>query len=182
MRFHTLTFQLERASREALQSDDAEDVFHMCGEVSETLRDVAELEKPYEADDEIPDARHEVSALARLMTVLVEGNVPYPVQSVLDLPMAPVEGEDALGIVFQARDPVSCFRAAFPALREESGTFYPEDGLSVREVDISLKFVARPYLSRLYPSMPFVGVCMIRGETPPYGGLRCLAGGFRDCL
>ena len=92
----------------------------MRGEVSETLRDIAEFEKPYETDDEIPYARHQVGALARLMAVFVEGDVPYPVQSVLDLPMAPVEGKDPLRIVFKARNPVSCFRAAFPAFGVES--------------------------------------------------------------
>lgn len=83
----------------------------MRGEVSETLRDVAKFEKPYETDDEIPYARHEVGPLSHLTAVFVKGDVPYPVQSVLDLPMTPVEGKDPLRIVFKARNPVSCFRA-----------------------------------------------------------------------
>jgi hypothetical protein len=85
---------------EGLPSDDMQSVFHMGGEVSETLRDVAKFEESYDADDKIPYARHDVGALSHLAAVFVEGDVPYPVQPILDLPVASVEGEDILRRIF----------------------------------------------------------------------------------
>ena len=152
-------------------------------EVSGALGDVPELEKPYEADDEVPDAGHDVGAVALpyLASVFIEGNIPYPVEPVLYFPMPPVDGKNTFGRIFNACDTVGHVMAMLPAFHKKGGPFYPEDCLPIREVDIPLKLFACPYLSCLYPAVRFICIGMIRGGKPPSGGLRCRCGGFPDC-
>jgi hypothetical protein len=147
-----------RNSLRGLHSDDSQHVFRVRGEIPDTLGDVAELETPYEVNDEVPDAGHEVGAIAfsYLTAVLVEGDVPYPVKPVLDLPVGSVEGKDAVRSIFQACNAVNRFMTGFAAFDKKSSAFYPEDGPSIREIGVSIKFVTRPYLSRFDPSMGLV--------------------------
>ena len=151
-------------------------------EVSGALGNVTELEKPYQTDDEIPDAGHDVGAVAfpYLASVFIESHIPYPVEPVLYFPMTPVDGKDAFCRILDARNAVGHVAAMLPAFHKQGGPFYSKDCLPVGEVDVSLKFVACPYPSCLYPAVRFICIGMIRGGMPPYGGPRCLCGGFLD--
>jgi hypothetical protein len=166
-----------------LDSYNPQDVFHMRGEVSGALWDIAELKKPYEAYRKIPDAGHNMGAIAfpYLAAVFVEGNISYPVKSVLYLPMASVYGEDTFGRVLDAGHAAGYVMTILPAFKKQSGPLYPEDRLPAGKVDVSLKFVADPNLARLYSPVCFVCIHVIRGETPPYGGSRCRPGGSAGC-
>jgi len=138
--------------------------------ISEPLGYVAELEKPYEIDDEVPDAGHGAGALARayLTAVLIEGDIPYPVQLILYLPVSSVEVKDTFRRIRNARNPVGHLLARRPALDAAGVTFYLED--AVWEIVIPLQFRARPDLACLEPSVHLADRGMLRGEKPPSGG------------
>ena len=151
--------------------------------ISEPLGDVAKLKEPYEIDDEIPDAGHDAGTVARayLAAVLIEGDIPYPVQLVLNFPVTPVEIKDTFRGSLNTRYAVGHLFAAFSAFDRAGVPLYLEDGLTVGKVDVALKLLARPDLAGLEPPVHLVDRGMLRGEKPPSGGPRCRPSGLPGC-
>lgn len=146
------------------------------------------LGQTQETDGKIAQAGHQKRAGpgANLRTVFVEGHVPYPMVSVFNLPMAPIQLQQALRLRLGGRETgnqISGFLLGFPGLQIFGEAFDDGDLPAVREIDIVVEFGAGPDLPGFQPAVAFIGGFVLRGEKPRSSrGRRYLVSGWVGCL
>jgi len=142
--------------------------------------------EPQEGDGEVAQRRHHLRARAApdLGAVLVEGDVPHPVEPVLDGPMGADEREEArrrgLGRR-EARDPVDGLGARGARREDRRGAAQAEDLSDVGEGEIAVQRGTGPEAPGLQAAVPFIRRAGLRGERRPTGGRRCRRGGSAGC-
>lgn len=146
------------------------------------------LGQTQETDGKIAQAGHQKGAGPRtnLRTVFVEGDIPHPMVSVFNLPMAPIQLQQALRLRLGGRetgDQISGFPLGFPGLQVFREAFDDGDLAAVGEIDLAIEFGAGPDLPGFQAAVAFIGGFVLRGEKPRLNrGRRYLVSGWVGCL
>ena len=118
-------------------------------------------------------------------SVLIEGDVPNPMEAILNRPMIAAEGKNAFGIgafCSHAGDSVNGFGTEF--LRDDFRGFAldGEDLSGMGKVDVALQLGTGPDLPQFDSAMAFIGRDVLRGEKTPVVIRRYLDAEWVDCL
>ena len=123
-------------------------------------------------------------ALAHLGSVLIEGNIAYPVEGVLDGPLATGEFEE-LGrggfLGGSGGDPTDHFVMGLGAGALVTDSFDLKDLSAVGEGDVAVQFGAGPDSADLVAAVPMVNRLVLRGEKRANRAVRCPVGGWVGC-
>ena len=135
-----------------------------------------------ERDGEIAEGRHHLrpGAAPDLGAVFVEGDIPHPVQAVLDGPVGADEGEEpgrrGLGRR-EAGHPVDGLAAGRARREEGGGPAEAEDLADVGKGEVAVQRGAAPDRPGLQAAVGLLSGRGLRGEKRPAGGRRCRRGG-----
>ena len=167
------------AVRAGLQADQRKRPLRFACESPQLARDVLCTGQAEQRDGEVSQDRHHSGTVAGsdLAAVLVEGDIPHPVASVLDAPVATVDGQQARWISLlwlEARDQVGDLTGRLAALNVSDIPLYLGDLAAVGEVKVVVEFSRGPDPAFLDASVSLVQASMLRGKkTRLQRGWRC---------
>ena len=133
-----------------------------------------------EGDRQVPEGGHHLgpSPAADLGAVLIERDIPHPVEAILNGPVGADErqevGRGGLGRR-EARDAVDGLAAVRPRRELLHLALETEDLPDMGERQVGVQGRARPQAPRLEPAVALLSGRGLRGEKRPTGGPRCPA-------
>ncbi len=159
------------------EADQTQRCPRMLNAVTESSRDVRRSRASKQPDGQVAQGSHGLGpgSFSNLGAIFVEGDIPYPVQAILDPPVAPVESEKPAGRSLrrtQARYTEDHLVAHGGAVELRGDSFDPKDLLGVREVQVARELSTRPQSAHLHPTVPLVDRRLLRGEKPRAAAVR----------
>ena len=139
--------------------------------------------QPQKRDGKVAERGHHLGSRppADLGAVFVEGDVPHPVEAVLDRPVGADEGEEAsrgrLGRR-QAGHPVHGLAVRRARRELGDGAVQTEDLADVGEVKVGVEGRAGPEVADLQPAVALLRRRGLRGEKRPAGARQCRRGAW----
>ena len=118
-------------------------------------------------------------------TILIEGDIAQPMETILDGPMATTEFEQSLRrslVRSKASQAVDGFSARLAGGDFGGVATDGKDLSSVREVEIIFELGATPNRTLFEPSMGFIEGVVLRGEELGVPRRQCLGAGWADYL
>ncbi len=142
-------------------SQECKGISWMRGVASEGCCNIGVRRQAEQADGQVAYGRHDLGcrSTTHLAAVLVKGDIPHPMQPILDAPVPPPEGEELLragAVRVQARDGVGYFLAGLAFAGD-----YPFHSADLSQV----RPIAVPYQVCRCPQLPFL---------PPVPAAACL--------
>lgn len=138
--------------------------------------DVRSADKAEQADRQVSKRGHHLGAcpLAHLRAILVEGDVPDPVEPVLDRPVSSDEFEQPAGRCLfrgQAGNALDDLMAKGRPVQLPNGSFYLEDLPTVGEFHVVVEVGADPDLAYLDAAVTLIDRFGVRGKKSRARGL-----------
>jgi len=123
-------------------------------------------------------------APANATTIFIESPVANPVQTVFNRPVTAVVRQQASRAGFLRREAGEAINPLATELARDQIGRLPLDGEDlghIGEIHIAVQFRAGPDAADFQTAVPFIRGGVLRGETFPDAGQRCLAGASADC-